>query len=602
MLNGKTIVFDLEGDGLDPSVVWCISAKEVNGELIHFGPQEIRKGLEYLSTADQLVGHNIIDFDIPVIKKLYDVDLSHIELIDTLTISRLLWPERPVPPGCTSKGGHSLDSWGWRVNRYKPEHEDWSHYTPDMARRCNEDVEINELVLFELLKEMSDHDWGESVKLELDSQRLMTKQRLDGFYFDEPLAKKVVKEIEERLEVIDTDLEAIIPGKYKPLGTGLVDAPFTKAGTLSKRAEKYAGEHAEHVWGPFCPVEYEAINLNSDKQVKDFLLLNGWKPIAWNFNKITFERTSPKLEFADDDSDGIDGDIGKLIKERKLLTHRMNQIKGWLGVVREDSTIAGDANTCGTPTGRMHHRTIVNVPKAASYIRYGTEMRSMFRARPGRVLVGRDASQIELRMLAHYMNDYDYIQAILEGDIHTHNQTLAGLTTRDQAKTFIYAFNYGAGDEKLGSIVGGGAAEGKVLRATMMAACPALNNLITTVKKVARDRGYLIGLSGRKIIMRRDERGRVAENKALNALLQGAAADVMKKADQLLFQWVEEEGLDVIKVIDMHDENQADVRAEHAERYAELAELSVVKAGEHFKLNIPLAAESKIGKNWAETH
>jgi len=167
-------------------------------------------------------------------------------------------------------------------------------------------------------------------------------------------------------------------------------------------------------------------------------------------------------------------------------------------------------------------------------------------------MVGHDASGLELRMLAHYMDDYLYTQELLNGDLHTYNQRLAGLPNRDAAKTFIYAFNYGAGDSKLGSIVGGGSREGKEIRSTFLNSNPSLEKLIGTTKRKS-GAGYLTGLDGRKVWMRRGDDGRIMRHKALNTLLQSSGAIVMKRSIVLLDQWIQEEQLDSIKVIDMHD-------------------------------------------------
>lgn len=164
------------------------------------------------------------------------------------------------------------------------------------------------------------------------------------------------------------------------------------------------------------------------------------------------------------------------------------------------------------------------------------------------------------------------------------------------------AFLYGAGDAKLGSIVQGGEAEGSQLRSRFLSEVSSLSTLIHKVKRAAKQRGYVTGLDGRRVWIRRDANGRVLEHTALNTLLQSAGAIVMKKSLVLLDQMAKEEGLVYRKVIDMHDEGQAEVLAAHAVRYSELAVQSVVQAGEHFKLRVPLAAEAKLGMNWAETH
>lgn len=161
------------------------------------------------------------------------------------------------------------------------------------------------------------------------------------------------------------------------------------------------------------------------------------------------------------------------------------------------------------------------------------------------------------------------------------------------------AFIYGAGDAKLGSIVDGTAADGARLRAQFLSALPKLGELIDKVKRAAK-RGYLVGLDRRKIWMRRNDNGDVMVHKALNTLLQCAGAVVMKQSLVLLTEYAKD--LDYIKVIDMHDEGQADVHPDDAEAYARYAEESIRAAGRHFKLNIPLDAEAKIGNAWHETH
>jgi DNA polymerase I-like protein with 3'-5' exonuclease and polymerase domains len=270
----------------------------------------------------------------------------------------------------------------------------------------------------------------------------------------------------------------------------------------------------------------------------------------------------------------------------------------------------------------MKHRSVANIPKPSSDkktheliyfpddqpVFFGTEMRDLFRAAPGRVLVGRDASGLELRCFAHYIDDEVYTEAILNGDIHTYNQEMAGLPTRDAAKTFIYAFLYGAGDAKLGSIVlpDGTIAEQKVMGAKMkaafLAANPKLKKLIKDVKK-ASQRGWLRGLDGRKIMMRQFE-GRVMEHKALNTLLQCAGAVIMTTARIWLHEKIIELNLDkhCQKVLDYHDEETYECDPEYAEQLRDLMIESVVVAGKILALNLPLDADAKIGQTWAEIH
>jgi len=444
-------------------------------------------------------------------------------------------------------------------------------------------------------------------------------------FFDSNSCMRNIWGLTLELDGIDSMLRPLLPRIPKQSGVE-VRNPFKKNGWPTKMVNDWwylcRVDDARHITGgAFTRIEYTRCDLNSDKQTKEWLLSIGWIPDEYNTSKKTGEITSPKLT-PSSFSSLPNSDIGLLIKRRVIIRHRRSQMVGWIKNLRFNHTIGAGANTIGTPTARFRHRGVVNVPKVTTYpkdhpkvgelvwsddpeyqkkIPYGTEMRSFFTVPENYVMVGHDASGIELRMLAHYMNDKEYTEILLNGDIHSHNQKLAGLPTRDAAKTFIYAFNYGAGNLKLGSIIEGGANEGAKLRSRFLSENPALKKLIKRVKRAAT-RGYLNGFDGRRILMRRNEDGRIQTHKALNTLLQSAGSIVMKWSMVWLDKAWRAEGLRVKKVIDMHDESQAQVHVEDAERFAELAEQSLVEAGIHFKLNCPLAAEAKIGRNWAETH
>lgn len=367
--------------------------------------------------------------------------------------------------------------------------------------------------------------------------------------------------------------------------------PFLKNGDYAAPVQRWIEDVGPlPIGGPFTRIKFVEPELSKTAKLKKQLERLGWQPTEWNYKDGV--RTSPKI--TEDSLESLPGDLGQNIRRWVVYRHRQSQIEGWIKALRPDGRLTAGAITCGANTGRMLHRTVVNVPKAHPNVIYGQEMRSLFIAPDGKLLVGHDASGLELRMLAHYMNDPNYTEILLNGDIHSFNQQLAELPTRDNAKTFIYALIYGAGDSKLGSIVGGGAREGRELRDRFLRNLPKLGRLIERVQR-ASQRGYLIALDGRKLYVR-------GQHSALNTLLQGAGAIVMKTSMVYLDKWVRREGLNVLKVIDMHDEAQAEVIPEHAELYGELAVKSIKKAGEFFKLNVPLDGEYKIGKNWSETH
>ena len=291
---------------------------------------------------------------------------------------------------------------------------------------------------------------------------------------------------------------------------------------------------------------------------------------------------------------GVDIPEARAIAEYLLIQKRVAMVESWIESVSNDNRIHGKVITNGAVTGRMTHHSpnMAQVPSVGS--EYGVECRSLFTVEKGYKLVGCDAASLELRMLAHYMKDEQYAREIVEGDIHTKNQTAAGLETRAQAKTFIYALLYGAGAAKIGKIVGGSAAHGQKLIDTFLRNTPSLKRLRDKVEKLSVQ-GSLPGLDGRRLFIR-------SSHAALNTLLQGAGAIVMKKALVLLDEQLRRNKLDAKFVVNVHDEFQLEVKEEHAQRVGELAVDSIKKSGVVLGLRCPLDGEYKIGDNWCQTH
>ena len=479
-----------------------------------------------------------------------------------------------------------------------------------------------------LLGLMAKLDWANALALEMKVAQIIQQQEENGVHFNQQKAKWFEHILTEKITKIDIEAVPQLP-PMMVVGTSY-KKPFLKSGKYSKYVAEYLGEEdceKRLVAGPFTKIEYVPFDLGKVEKVKAYLLDSGWKPTEWNSVRDPevdggWRRTSPKL--TEDSFDTIKGSVPLLVKQRIVWAHRRSQIRGWLyganknpSPIRSDGRLPAGANPCGTNTGRMRHRTVVNIPSTNAV--FGGEMRSLFEAGycegnprglivdgnyvpPNRrVFVGYDASGLELRMLAHYMNDPDYVEAILHGDIHTFNQEMAGLPTRASAKTFIYAFLYGAGDQKIGSIIGGGRREGARIKRTFFKSLPKLERLITGVQK-ASETGYLIGLDGRKIWMRRDDSGKVMTHKALNTLLQCSGAVVMKVAMCYMDNWLKKEKLDALKVIDMHDEAQWDCHPKDHNRVGDLGVDSIIAAGRYLNLNCPLDGEANYGLNWKHTH
>ena len=336
-------IFDIEANNLYLGVttIWCICVKDVSQ-----GPQSpvetfydvgntnpnttIEKGLERLSEATELVGHNIIDYDIPTLEKIYGwKPRKNCRTTDTLVKSRLQHPDRKKPSNYTGKGGpHSLEAWGYRVGRGKIDNEVWDVFSPTILRRCREDVEINYLTDISLSSEAVGHNWTEAQWLEQEFQRIVSEQAHYGVEFDSDKATKIYNDLTKYVEDIDKDLVPKLPATIKQIGQPIMN-PFKKTGGYTKRVLDwyYDGQSHELVKGPFTKIEIIPFNLSSTMQVKEYLLEHGWEPTEWNYSKKTGERTSPKL--TEDSFESVAGEMPRLVKERTLYNHRRATIQGW---------------------------------------------------------------------------------------------------------------------------------------------------------------------------------------------------------------------------------------------------------------------------------
>ena len=572
------IIFDIEADGLNPTIVWCIVAKELDGPTHKFDNTQIEEGVKFLETADVLIGHNIIGYDIPVLEKLHGAKLTK-NREDTLVMSRLFNPVR--------ENGHSLKTWGYRVNCAKQEQpENFDEYTPAMLEYCVQDVALNELVYKHLLNEGQSFS-PECIELEHKVADIMKEQERTGFYFDSQQAMTLLAELKAKQLEVEQEVKATF--KPKLVDDKLVTPYVRKDGQLSKRGltdEEYDKCIATNNVKPFMRQSLQEFNLGSRKQIGEYLIDFGWEPNRFTptGQPIVDEGTLKKISHIKE---------AKLIADFLLYQKRIAQITSWIDELKDDR-VHGGVIPNGTITGRMTHRSpnMAQVPNAGSP--YGKECRACWSVPEGYKLVGIDASGLELRMLAHYMNDDKYINEVINGDIHTTNQTLAGLKTRDQAKTFIYALIYGAGDAKIGSVAGGSKKKGHELKETFFTNLPALKILKDKVQQASR-RGFLKGLDGRKIYIR-------SQHAALNSLLQGGGAIVMKKAMCILEDNLKLNAVDAKFVANIHDEWQIQVKETQSDFVGELGVRAIEEASKHFNMRCPLTGEYKIGRNWSETH
>lgn len=590
--------FDIETNGItdwtnlsDLTDVHCLAIYSEGTAKVYSG-DTLQDGLKALASFDAIVGHNSIGFDYPALRKMYG--FSHHTVWDTAVMARCICPDVRAQDLLregfekTLIGSHSLKAWGHRIGVLKDTHgetEDWSTFTPAMAEYCKQDTVVTQRIYDHLISKKPD---ARMLNLEHRFATIIRQQESNGFPFDLAVAEKLTADLMVRRAEISEEVS-------KEFGSTIVEmkshwwiAPNGDQAKTKKELVTAGWKPKEIIKGPNRTKEIP-FNPNSRDQICERLMAQGWKPAA-------FEGKRPKIDEPVLKSIGTPSAL-KLL-EYLLVSKRLGQVaegkQAWLKLER-NGRIYGRVNTNGAVSGRCTHSNPNVAQTPAGRAPYGKECRSCWTAPEGKVLVGADASGLELRCLAHYLamfGDKEYGRTILEGDIHTANQKAAGLPTRDDAKTFIYAFLYGAGDAKIGSIVGGSSKQGKALKAAFMKKTPSIKKLYEAVKQRVEATGILRGLDGRELPCR-------SPHSAVNLLLQSAGAVVMKQA---LVEFVDAARQPYELHGNIHDEVQFSCAPEHADALGRCFVNALAKAGKVLGFNCPLDGEFSVGKNWSETH
>jgi DNA polymerase-1 len=550
----KQLVLDIETNSAH-NMIWLCVTQDVETQEVtcHTDPSTLAP---LVKEYDQIIGHNIIGFDAPVLRRHWNIGIPKSKAVDTLILSRLLNPQLD--------GGHSLKAWGLRLGNEKIafDFDDFdSGLTEEMRQYCIQDVNLTRDLYLWLMSEFA--KWknsSESILLEHNIAVLCRQQELNGFKLDVPQAQVLRAELSDRMATIEDEVQSVFP----PI--------------VEERWSEKTGKQLKD--------KVTVFNLASRKQIADRLTSLGWKPTKHT------EKGQPIVD--EGTLEGIDIPQAQLIAEYLMLQKRVGMIDSWLKHADENThRVHGGIITNGAVTGRMTHRN-PNLGQVPSVNKpYGERIRSLWKVDTGNVLVGTDLAGIELRCLAHYMQDPDWTEELLNGDIHQKNADAAGIT-RPQAKTLIYATLYGAGPSKIGSIVGGGAKEGNEVLHRFYSNTPKLRILMEKVQKVAA-KGYVPGLDGRRILVR-------SEHAALNSLLQGCGAIIAKQWCIEAHKAFKKQGLPVLQVAFVHDEIQIETEERNGEQVASVMVDSAKQAGITLGFRCPVDAESKIGNNWFDTH
>ncbi len=638
----KVRVFDIEANGLTPDKIHCMVFRSLDDKQVDmFRPHQMKEAISFMEGCDVLIGHNILSYDLPAIKKVLGYEYKG-KKVDTLLMSRLQCPNRQAPLAARGdpkamKSPHGLGCWGYRVGRGKPEHEDWETFSEEMLHRCSEDTGINVAVYHELMKEAEGLPWRNAHMLTFKLFENLQKQEEAGWLVDQEYMKRCIRMLDKWIERIDKVLAKKLPLICDILETkkdgeyNYVRKPFMKSGKYSASVEKHydqesTGGHqgcVSDIAGPFTRIKYRSIDLGSAAEVKDWMLSQGWEPAEWNLDDDGNQR-SPKMP-KDGEFPGVEGKEGKLYAKRAKASHRRSNIEGWLKRVREDGRLA--ARVTGlADTRRAKHGNLVNVPNGEAF--FGKQMRKGFIARDGWALVSADAANCQDRFLANRAGDEAFTKMLLEGkkedgtDSHTltqfavnkvfKNHKIAEIT-RNKAKGYGFAFKFGASDTKLGKMANASKVIGEEIRNSIREQFPALAALIDKVtaewRKNAKRRmnrwnkveyydGWIAGLDGAPVFVK-------SEHAVLVYAVQSDEAIYMSAVYNLVHRYLEHRftpDKDYVVVAWIHDEISVECRDEIKHEVAALVEKAFTSASNYFKLSVPQIGQAAIGNSWFEVH
>lgn len=649
------VICDVEANGLiNPTMIWVIVCKDVDtGDKyvfrnVNVDASEQKRFTDFANRVEHWIGHNFLNYDALVINRLLGLGITPDKVLDTLIIGKM----------CDfNRDGHSIEDYGEEFGEPKIKFSDFTKWSQDLEDYCSRDVDIDHRVYKKYIRFINNPAYQQAIRMEHDFQWFVINALTEnGFYFNRAKAEKLLDWVVKELAVLDKDIIQQFPDKLTLVRE--IHPKVTKHGTLSRNDFRFlkGGDLSDYNGGPFCLCTWTSFNPASHKQVIDVLTDAGWQPTDKTKTRIDDERKASQLKRLKsrgmDVAEELSSVYNKLTKSEKygwkindvnlgtlpnsapssarslakriLLESRRRTLTEWLELVRPDtSRIHGKFYGIGAWTQRMAHQNpnTANIPNEYDTNNnvklLGKEMRSLWGAPKGRLLVGVDAEGIQLRIFAHYINDPEFTDALVKGkkdnktDPHSLNQRILGSVckSRAAAKRFIYALLLGAGIGKLSEILGCSIPEAEKALENLLVRYTGFKTFKQSVIPADAKRGYFIGLDNRAVPILGETEGS-RRHLAMSGYLQNGEAVCMKYATLKFIGRLKEYDAQLVNFV--HDEWQVECpnNVAVAIDIAKIMSNSLEEVGRDLKLNCPLAGsywnddkhDYTIGTNWYQTH
>ena len=613
----KKYVLDLEADGLLDTVssIWMIVLKPLGvDEFVVFSDQaeEGRPLADFPQWCDDnteaLIAHNGVRYDLEVLFRLLNY-IPKAKVYDTMILSKLCNFIRP-----TTKRRHSLKMWGEFLGEFKDDYKGgFDAYNDEMLEYCKQDCVVTEKIWNVVFKEAKaliekNAKFKDAIMTEHEISRLSAQQTRDGWLFDFVECQNIIDKITEEMKVIEDAIEPHLRDIIRTIDVEPKTAKYKQDGTYTAASAKVISGYVGYVVSPedalksqppvqpgeeFQRTETVKASLGNQDVVKEYLTDLGWKPTVWNWKRMSdgsFHKMSAKLD--EKDIERIEHPHADMVNQYYTLRSRKSVLTGFMDQSDGDGRLRGDLNDMGAQSFRQTHKIIANLPSARAT--YGKEIRSLFTCPEDKVIISADGAAYQIRILAHYLRSEEYTDIVLNKDPHQRHADAMGIS-RDLAKPVFFSVLFGAGAGKVGNILGTSQADGKEKRQALLDGIPGMNDLLAKVKNHAEKFKYIPGIDGRRIYPEESY-------KALNYLIQGCEACLMKRTWVRIAQSFEKEGIEYKQLLSYHDEISYEINPSDVERATEIIKHWFAEAPKEVGVDLMEAGDIKVGRNYYEVH